>query len=162
MKIVVVGLLALVVGCAGVYRYEANGVTAYGELLETGEPLYYSIGIDLEEGDGGLASLLAIQFASSESPWQPPEQWPDVWKQREIERLEGYQVFSGEGAYLKFRDGRLSFLGLCSHCENKRSYPPQIGLADSGNTYALPLTEDQVRTIFGEPNRRGKQREIYY
>lgn len=178
---VLLGVVALLLaGCAGVYRYDTVNLTAYGEKLEgSATPLYYSVAIDFEKDGSANARTLAIKFAAADAPialheltpqeaarhlppWEPPPQWPDVVKQRERERRKDYQVYAGEGAYLSFRDGRLSYLSLCSHCEGKRFQPPQIGRADSGITHALPLTEAQLREVFGEPTRLRRQREIYY
>jgi hypothetical protein len=180
MKILLLVLQLLLVGCAGVYRYDTQDVTAYGGKLGTGnEPLYYSLAVDFEKGNGDIATVLAIKFAATDAPvtldeltpeeaarhlppWEPPKQWPEGVKQREKNRLKGYQVYSGKGAYLSFREGKLAYLAFCSHCEGKRFQPPLIGRAGSDTAYSLPLTENQLRAIFGTPTRLKRQREIYY
>lgn len=180
MKAFLGALALLLAGCAGIYRYDTAALTAYGEKLEgSATPLYYSLAIDFEKGGSASAHTLAIRFAGADTPialhaltpqeaahhlppWEPPPQWPDIVKQRERERRKAYQAYAGEGAYLSFRDGRLAYLSLCSHCEGKHFQPPQIGRADSGITYALPLTEAQLREVFGEPTRLRRQREINY
>jgi hypothetical protein len=167
--------------CAPVSHFQKGGVSAHGERLEGSErPLWYRIGIDYEREGGGHVPPLSIQLPGADGAepvesltpgkaarhlpvWVPPEEWSDIVKARERDRIEagGYQVYSGSGTYLSFREGRVAFIGLCSHCEGKRSAPAHIGRV-GGRLHALPFSEEQMAEVFGVPDRVRRYSQVYY
>ena len=52
-------------------------------------------------------------------------------------------------------------LGICSNCAGER-HSPVVGTPDGLAFYPLPLSEPQMRAVFGAPERLRKVREITY
>ncbi len=161
--------------CANVSRFEKSSLVAFGELLENShQPLYYLIRIDSKKSvdERTMAALVKLApdsppvpidalrpefVAGYLSPFTPPPQWPDAWKQKAQED----EVYAGSGFHIGFKDGTLTYFGICSHCAGGREYPV-VGTPDGQNFYPLPLTEEQVIEIFGSPDRVYKVNEVRY
>ncbi len=90
-------------------------------------------------------------------PFTPPSQWPDTWKQKAKEE----DVYTGKGFNIRFKNGKLLSIGICSHCDGRREYPI-VGTLDGQHFYTLPLTEQQVIEVFGPPDRIFKVNEVRY
>lgn len=170
------GLLAvaLLSACAGVTRFQTGPLVAYAEKLgDAAEPRYYSIGINTAESDdprilsalvklGPEASGVAIVRLSPElvakylPPFTPPKEWPEILKKKAREE----DAYSGGGFHIRFADGRLVSVGICSHCAGDRQ-SPVVGTPDGRHFYALPLTEQQMIEVFGPPDRKYKVHEVY-
>jgi hypothetical protein len=144
-------------------------------LGDASEPLYYSIGIDIDRSTDNSILNSRIKLANNApnlslaelnpdfvaiflSPFTPPHQWPDSWKKKAKED----DLYSGGGFFIKFNEkGRLLFVGICSHCENQREYPIVV-TPDGKSHYTLPLTIKQFSDVFGLPTRKYKVNEIRY
>lgn len=176
MRQIFISLLVAVLlsACASVTRYQVGPLVAYGEPLDNArEPLFYSIGIDLKKTADSrvvralvrlaptappvsIAGLHADLVAQYLAPFTPPAQWPEILKQRASEE----NAYSGGGFHIRFADGRLVSVGICSHCAGGRA-SPVVGTPDGRHFYALPLTEQQLRQVFGPPDRKNKVHEVY-
>lgn len=176
MRLAVALLTAsLLTACAGVSRYDRGPLAAFGEPLDQApEPLYYLVRIEAERPAdprvmGALLKLgpeappLAIAALRPEavSPYLPafvpPPQWPETLKQK----ARQFDEYHGGGFYVAFRNGRLVSVGICSHCAGER-HSPVVGTPDGLAFYTLPLSEPQMRAVFGAPERLRKVREITY
>jgi hypothetical protein len=168
-------LMLLLPSCAGVSRLDKGPLVAYGEHLEKSpEPLYYLIRINCEKQDltpalralvrlGPEAEPLAItdltpEFVSRHLPrFEPPREWPDAWK----EKARKEHAYAGGGFHIAYNDdGRLAFVGICSHCYPSRQ-SPVVGTPNGRIFYTLPLTTEQFTEVFGPAERSRKQREVY-
>lgn len=175
-RILILILLATILpACANVSRFEKNSLVAFGELLhDSHEPLYYLIRIDIEKSDDArtMSSLLKLSPVSPPvalgelspsfvagylPPFTPPPQWLDSWKQKAKED----EVFAGSGFNIRFKEGQLLYVGICSHCAGGRENPV-VGTPDGQFFYTLPLTERQVIEVFGPPDRIYKVGEVRY
>ena len=168
-------LLGLLTGCADVSRFEQGPLVAHGERLEQArEPLYYSIGIDVAAAYDerlmharlqlspdapplALAELSPALVSRYLPPFVPPPQWPEAWKQKARET----RAYAGNGFHIDFKHGDLAFVGICSHCAGGRE-SPVVGTPDGGRLFALPLTEQQLREVFGAPQRIYRVNEVRY
>ena len=177
MRQVLIAILftAVIWSCANVFRYERNAIIAHGEVLNASkEPLYYSIWIDLtksiNEGTMDIRLKLTAEsppvslrelnpklVAQYLSPFTPPPQWPNRLKQKAKEE----EIFAGGGIQIKFKNGQLLFVDICSHCANGRENPV-VGTPNGQHFYNLPLTEQQIIEIFGSPKRIYKVNEVRY
>jgi len=175
-KLLILILLATILSaCTNVSRFEKNSLVAHGELLDgSNEYLYYSIWIDLEKTVDArtMSSLMKLSpdsphIALNElrtefvarylSPFTPPPQWPETWKQKAKED----EVYAGGGFNIRFKEKQLLSVGICSHCAGGREYPI-VGTPDGNNFYTLPLTKEQVIEVFGAPDRIYKVGEVRY
>lgn len=168
-------LLAILSACANVSRLERGSLVAHGELLDgSREPLYYSISIDLKQAADSRTTSSLLRLATDSPPlairqlrpeWVarylpsfiPPRQWPEAWKQKAKEE----DVYAGNGFHIRFKDGRLLSVGICSHCAGGRE-GPVVGTPDGQHYYALPLTQRQVTEVFGPAGRIFKVNEVRY
>jgi hypothetical protein len=168
-------LTSALLACANVSRFEKDSLVAYGEHLNGApEVLYYSIFVetdrmvDIHKMDILLklapeATPLLLSELSPESVARylprfiPPPQWPEHWKEKAMET----EAYSGRGFHITFNNGRLLSLGICSHCSGGREHPV-IGTPDGHAFYSLPLTDQQLKNIFGPPNRVYRVNEIRY
>jgi len=178
MRWILIGMMLLagmLPACANVWRLERGSLVAHGELLNGAhEPLYYLIGIEIDKSfdartmsslvkltqDAGPLSLAELRpelVAQYLRPFTPPPQWPDKWKQKARED----DSYSGGGFHIRFKNGRLIFVGICSHCAGGREYP-FVGTPDGQQFYMLPLTERQITEVFGSPKRIYKVHEVRY
>lgn len=177
MRWIFIGILLTVTlsGCANVSRFEKDSLVAHGELLDgSQEPLYYSIQVDLKQSVDArtISSLLKLSSDSPPiaikqlrpelvsrylPPFIPPPQWPEAWKQKAKED----DAYTGNGFYIRFKDGQLLSVGICSHCAGGRENPI-VGTPDGQHFYMLPLTEQQVTDVFGSPDRIYKVHEVRY
>lgn len=175
-RILIFTLLASILfACANVSRFEKNSLVAHGELLDgSHELLYYSIWVDLKKSVDvrtmnfllklspdsppvALKELCPELVASYLPPFIPPQQWPDTWKQKAKED----ESYSGGGFFIRFKEGRLLSVGICSHCATRRENPI-VGSPDGKHFYMLPLTEQQITEVFGAPDRIYKVNEVRY
>lgn len=174
---ILIGILLAVTlsSCAKVSRFEKGSLVAHGELIEgSHEPLYYKIWIDLKKSTDvhTMRSLLKLSpdsppvaleklrpelVAHYLPPFIPPPQWPDAWKQKAKED----EVYAGGGFNIRFKEGQLLSIGICSHCAEGREHPI-VGTPDGKHFYTLPLTEKQVIEVFGPPGRIYKVGEVRY
>lgn len=168
-------LTIMLPGCANVSRFEKNNLVAFGERLEgSQEPLYYLVRIDVQKSDDArvmssrlklspdsppltLEELRPAAVADFLSPFTPPPQWPDTWKQK----ANAEDVYAGNGFHIRFEGGQLLSVGICSHCAGGREQP-MVGTPDGQHFYTLPLTEQQVIEVFGAPDRIDKVGEVRY
>ena len=168
-------LAGMLFACANVSRFEKESLVAHGEILDGAqEPLYYLIWVDFNKSVdtrimGSLVKLaqdappLSIAELRPElvaqylPPFTPPPQWKDSWKQKAKEDDD----YTGGGFHIKFKNGRLLSVGICSHCAGGIEYPI-VGTPDGQQFYELPLTEKQVTEVFGSPNRIYKVHEVRY
>lgn len=167
--------VALLAGCAGVSRFERGPLVAFGEVLEgAAEPRYYSIGIYTDRPVDSRVMQALVKLSAEASPvsiaelrpevvapyleaFIPPPQWPESWKQKSRE----YEQYSGAGFHIKFMDGRLVSVGICSHCDKIRQ-SPVVGTPDGLKFYALPLGEPELAEVFGASEKIRKVREVTY
>lgn len=174
-QILIITFCMFVVSCANVWRFEKNALVAFGQKLNGAkEPLYYAISIDMTKSvDEGAKNFLLKLKPDSPSiafnrlspelvahylpPFTPPPQWPDRWKQKAKEE----EIFSGGGFHIRFKDGQLLFVDICSHCANGRENPV-VGTPDGQHFYTLPLKEHQVIEVFGSPKRIFRVNEVRY
>ena len=177
MRLNLMGVLlaGILLACSNVYRFEKSSLVAHGELLNGArEALYYSIRIDIRK-DVDARTMSALVKLSPEaaplklselcpelvaeylSPFIPPPQWPNHWKQKAKEE----DAYNGGGFHITFKNDHLLFVGICSHCAGGRKYPI-IGTPDGQRFYELPLTEKQIIEAFGSPNRIYKVNEVSY
>jgi hypothetical protein len=172
MEILLAGMLF---ACTNVSRLEKDSLVAHGELLDGAqEPLYYTIFVDFKKSVDtrimssliklskdvpplSLAELRPELVAQYLPPFIPPPQWPESWKQKYKED----DAYAGSGFHINFKNGRLSSVGICSHCSGDREYPI-VGTPDGQKFYELPLTEKQVTEVFGSPIRIYKVHEVRY
>lgn len=173
--LILILLTVLLTACANVSRFEKTSLVAHGQLLDgSNEPLYYTIWIDLNKSVDArtMSSLLKLSpdsppvaiealhpefVASYLSPFIPPQQWPDSWKQKAKED----EVYAGSGFNISFKEDQLLSVGICSHCAEGRAQPI-VGTPDGEHFYTLPLTEQQVIKVFGPPDRIYKVGEVRY
>lgn len=165
----------LISSCANVLRFEKDNLVAFGEKFNgSQEPVYYLIRIDMTKTiENQLGSIflkispdrppIVLTELSPElvaqylHPFIPPPQWPDRWKLKAKEE----EIFAGGGFYIKFKNGQLLFVDICSHCNNRRENPI-VATPDGHHFYTLPLTEQQIIEIFGFPKRIIKVNEVRY
>ena len=171
----VVLLAGTVSACASVSRFEKDAVTAHGEKLDgSRESLYYSIFIDLSNAVDSstlniplklrpdapsmpLSELRPEVVAKYLPRFTPPPQWPEKWKKKAREQ----DAYTGGGFHIVFKKNRVVSIGMCSHCAGAREHPV-IGTPDGHAFYALPLTEQQLIEVFGQPKRIYKVNEVRY
>lgn len=67
----------------------------------------------------------------------------------------------GAGFHIKFMDGRLVSVGICSHCD-EIIQSPVVGTLDGLKFYALPLNEPELAEVFGASEKTRKVREVTY
>jgi len=172
MVVVLSGILS---ACANVSRFEKGALVAYGEHLNNAaEVFYYLIRIKSDrvvdvhmmdillkltpEATPLLLSELRPEFVARYLPrFTPPKEWPEHWKMQAME----IEAYSGGGFHITFRDGQVVYLGICSHCSGGRENPI-IGTPDGDKFYSLPLTEQQLKDVFGPPSRVYKVNEVRY
>jgi len=171
----IIFLAGILTGCANVSRFEVGTLVAHGEQLNgSHEPLYYSISIDVSgEVDHRIMGVL-LKLTPDANPLKlselspelvanflpkfiPPPQWPEQWKKKAKEE----DAYSGGGFHIKFKKGRLKSVGICSHCSGGLEHPI-IGTGDGKAFYSLPLTEQQLIDVFGQPSRVYKVNEVRY
>jgi hypothetical protein len=158
-----------------VSRLEMTGLAAYGETLEGyGETVYYLVSIDAEAASDprvmaanlrmspeaapiALSQLDPGVTAKYLSPFVPPPQWPDQWKQKARQR----DAYAGNGFHIEFKNGRLAYIGICSHCAGERA-SPLVGTPDGSRFFPLPLTEAELTAVFGQPSRIYPVGEVRY
>jgi len=177
MRWILIGILLAVTlsACANVSRFEKGSLVAHGELLDgSREPLYYSIWVDFKKSVDAstMSSLLKLSPDSPSialgklrpelvarylAPFTPPPQWPEAWK----EKAKEDEVYAGGGFNIRFKEGQLLSVGICSHCAEGREHPI-VGTPDGHHFYILPLTERQITEIFGPPDRIYKVGEVRY
>ena len=87
----------------------------------------------------------------------PPPQWPDRMKQK----IKGQNIYSENGFHISFKNGKLLYMGICSHCADENE-SPVVGTLDREHFYTLPLTDQQVIEVFGTPKRIYKVNEVRY
>jgi len=171
MSILLAGILS---ACANVSRFEKNGLVAYGEQLNgASERLYYLI---LVEGNALDSDTMSVQIKLTPEtspvsvselspafagkylqPFTPPSQWPEQWKKKAGQE----DSYTGGGFNIRFKDNHLVSLGICSHCAGIREHPI-IGRPDGEVFYSLPLTEQQMIEVFGNPKRIYRVNEVGY
>jgi hypothetical protein len=172
---VVMLFTATLSACANVSRFESGALVAHGEHLNgASEILYYSIFIE----SGGRADVhmkdIYLKLTPDATPlllselrpgsvsrylprFNPPPQWPENLKEKAMET----EAYSGGGFHITFNNGRLLSVGICSHCSEGREHPI-IGTPDGNRFYSLPLTEQQLKDVFGMPDRVYKVNEVRY
>jgi len=168
-------LAAMTSSCANVSRFERDSLVAFGQPLDgSHESLYYLIRLGFEEPVNARTTSALLRFipdgpafalkdlypelvATYLTPFTPPPQWPDSLKQKAKE----YDTYAGGGFHISFREGKIYYLGICSHCAGEREYPI-VGTPDGQQFYTLPLTEKQIIEIFGSPDRIYKVNEVRY
>lgn len=175
-------LTIFVSGCSSVSVYKNDSITAYGGsgVDGRGEEVFYLIKIDMDSmpltvADQIVLSLneqfqvslsqLTFELVSQTMPaWEPPKQWPEYVKQKTFDenRKRGIEDFAVEGTYIAFKNRRLWQISLCSHCEGNRHITAALSRKGLLAQYRLPLSEDQLREIFGEAKSITTQNEIYY
>lgn len=174
--ILMVTLLAgFLSACANVSRFEKEALTAYGEQLDgSREPLYYLIRIDLSKAADSSMLKMSLKLTADSAPialselspelvgkylppYAPPPQWPEQWKKKSAE----VDAYSGGGFHIVFKNNRLEFIGICSHCAQQREHPV-IASPDGKALYSLPLTERQLVELCGPPKRKYKVNEVRY
>jgi len=173
-------LILVFSACSNAFKFTKDPLFAWGQKFNNDEYVsYYSISIDFDKsGFEELPSLIVklpgdtrIKKLDELTPeyvdqylqaYKPPEEWPEYVKLETLERLSGYEVYKSDGVYLSFKDNNISFVGLCTHCEGKISSSAMIGNASTGTLYQLPLTEQQMIEIFGDPESVKKYNEVYY
>lgn len=173
--LILILLAAILSACANVSRFEKNSLVAHGQLLDgSHEPLYYIIWVDFRKSVDArtMSSLLRLSpdsppFALEKlrpelvarylPPFTPPPQWPDSLKQKAKED----DAYAGGGFHIRFKEGKLLYVGICSHCAGGRENPI-VGSPDGQNFHMLPLTEQQITEVFGSPDRIYKVNEVRY
>ena len=161
--------------CANVFRYERDALVAHGQRLNGSKvPLYYAISLDMTKSVDESAKNFLLKLTPDNPPislkelnpelvarylppFTPPPQWPDKWKQKAKEE----EIFAGGGFHIRFKNGQLLFVDICSHCANGRENPV-VGTPDGQHFYTLPLTEQQVVEVFGSPKRIYRVNEVRY
>ena len=169
---VIPGILS---ACANVSRFEKDTLVAHGEHLNNAaEVLYYLISIESDKIIDAPAMDILLKLTPDATPlllselrpesvarylprFTPPPQWPEHWKKKAMEK----ESYSGGGFHITFNKGHVVFVGICSHCSGGREHPV-IGTADGHTFYSLPLTEQQLKAVFGPPNRVYKVNEVRY
>lgn len=169
-------------GCSNVSVYKNDSITAYGSGLDgQGEVVYYLVRIDMHRMPTDLAdeillvlpnvenpvslSRLSYDFVSKAmQPWQPPQEWSEYLKQKTLDENKKREIedFSVKGTYVAFKNRVLWQISLCSHCEGNRYITASLSRKGSPAQYRLPLTESQLREIFGDAISISTQNEIYY
>lgn len=170
-------------GCSNVSVYKNESVTAYGGSGVDGsnEEVYYLVKIDMSSIPENIAdqilvtlpkaqdqvslSQLSFDLVSEVMPrWQPPRQWSDYEKQKTLDENQKRKIedFALEGTYIAFKNRRLWQISLCSNCEGNRYITAALGRKGLAAKYRLPLTEGQLKEIFGDAESITKQNEIYY
>lgn len=97
-------------------------------------------GRTLDSTDLGVEAIAALATAREDLP-------------RNSEWGAGAVEYSFEGMAFVFREGRcLSFRANWIQLPN-RTHRPEIGTTDAGVFYRLPLTQSQLETLFGPPDR---------
>jgi len=177
MRSILIGLLlaSMLSACANVSRFEKGSLVAFGQNLdESSEPLYYLIRLDLKKSVDPhiMGSLLKLSpdsppiavdelrpnvVARYLPPFTPPEEWPEFLKQKAKDDV----VYAGNGFHIRFEEDLPVYVGICSHCYNRRENPT-VGTPNGQNFYVLPLTEQQVIEVFGSPDRIYKVSEVRY
>ncbi len=161
--------------CAHVSRFEKDALVAHGEVLNGAtEPLYYSIYVDCSRAvdtcilnaslkltpDAEPLTLLQMRpdlVARYLSIFIPPANWPQQWK----EKAKDEDAYAGGGFHIRFKNGSLLSVGICSHCAGGREHPV-VGTPDGHRFYSLPLTEQQLTEVFGKPDRLYMATEVRY
>lgn len=170
-------------GCSNVSVYKNDSVTAYGGAGVDGssEAVYYLVKINIHSIPVNIAdqilltlpnvqnqvslSQLSLELVSrTMPPWEPPNQWPEYVKQKTLDENQKRKIedFAVDGTYIAFKNGKLGEISLCSHCEGNRYVTAALSRKGLPNQYRLPLTEAQLREIFGEADSITTQHEIYY
>jgi len=174
---VVLAALILLTACANVSRFEKGAFVAFGQKLDgSPEPLYYLMRMDLSRSNPAETPAFSLKLSENGPPvpWDrltvdtvsahlpkfvPPPVWPEKWKAEAAKR----DAYEGAGYYIAFRDGRLEYLGLCSHCgKDFPEPPPGIGPPDGATFFRLPVTEAQLVSVVGRPDRIYNVREVSY
>lgn len=70
-------------------------------------------------------------------------------------------IYTGGGFNIRFKDGQLLSVGICSHCARGKK-KPIIGTQDGKHFYMLPLTEQQFTEVSGPADRIYKVNEVRY
>ena len=173
--LLIIFLAGILPACANVSRFEVGTLVAHGEQLNgSHEPLYYSIFVDgSRKADDRIMGVL-LKLTPDANPLKlselnpelvakflpkfvPPPQWPEHWKKKAKEE----DAYSGGGFHIKFKNGRLNSVGICSHCAEGLEHPI-VGTGDGKVFYSLPLTEQQLIDVFGQPGRVYKVNEVRY
>jgi hypothetical protein len=174
---IILAALILLTACANVSRFEKGPFVAFGQKLDgRPEPLYYLMRMDLSNSKPAETPAFSLKLSENGPPvpWNhltadtvsahlpkfvPPPVWPKEWKAEAAKR----DAYEGAGYYIAFRDGRLEYLGLCSHCGKDFPEPaPGIGPPDGSIFFRLPVTKEQLVRVVGEPDRVYKVSEVRY
>jgi len=161
--------------CANVSRFEKDALVAHGEELNGANgPLYYSIFVDGSRAVDARILNVYLKLRPDAAPLMlsemrpdivakylpmfiPPPNWPEQWKKKANEE----DAYSGGGFHIKFKNGSLLSVGICSHCAGGREHPV-VGTPDGHSFYSLPLTEQQLIEVFGKPDRLYMVTEVKY
>lgn len=154
-------LVAVAAAAAKSYRvfYKAN-LRAGGAILADGGARFDTlrIGTPREPLAGGVQFFVRTGTGRTlDSTDLDPETIAALATSREELPLNsewgpGAVEYSFEGMAFVFREGRcLSFRANWIQLPN-RTHRPEIGTADAGAFYRLPLTQPQLETLFGPPD----------
>lgn len=177
MRFILIGILlaTTLTACANVSRLQRESLVAFGEQLEgSSESLYYLIRLDLKKSPNSRTTNFSLKLSPDSPtiafeelrpqlvarylpPFTPPEQWPEHLKEKAKQDV----TYAGGGFHITFADDRPVYVGICSHCYNRREYPV-VGTPDGQHLYELPLTELQISEVFGSPDRIYKVGEVRY
>ncbi len=175
MRILPILLLALLGGCANIWRLENGPLVAFSESVhEAPEPRYTLLWIDLRKKtdtrvlaariklaeQAPLTAIGALQpafVARYLPPFVPPPQWPEVIREK-ARRDDSYE---GGGIYVSFRQGRLVYVSLVSRQGDQR-FAPRVAAPGSAELLGLPLSRAQMEQVFGAPRRVYRVSEVRY
>ena len=126
----------------GEARFDSLRIGQPQKPLEEGTPFFvrFSGGKALESTD--FTSDVIASLATSEEKLPRNSEWG-----------QGAVEYSLEGMVFVFREGHcVSFRATWIQLPNK-AYRPEIGSAQSGAFYKMPLTQAQLEMIFGKADR---------